>query len=266
MIAELSKLVNQIHNPILSESYVIQWGAPIPSFGDWTSAKIATVGINPSNREFVKGSGAELEGSERRFHTLKSLSLTDWSEASSTHLNSIVSTCKEYFKSNPYDSWFKKLDFLLSGTEYSYYFPSYLACHLDLVPYATSCKWGNLSIKEKTNLLSYTGDILGHIINESSILILVLNGKSVVDNFEKLADLKLDRQIISSWTLPRKTSTGVVGYGYQGHVKEIGGVRLNRSIPVIGYNHNIQSSFGVTNEVLIEIKKWIASKVDEIVR
>lgn len=264
MISELSELVKQIHNPILSQSHVIQWGAPIPSFGDWTSAKIATVGINPSNREFVKPNGIELEGSERRFHTLKSLSLTDWSEASSSHVDLVISTCKEYFKRNPYDGWFKKLDFLLSGTEYSYYFPSYSACHLDLVPYATSCKWGNLSLGEKTSLLIYTGDILGRLINESSILILLLNGKSVVDNFERMADMKLDKQIISSWTLPRKASPGVLGYGYQGHVNQIGRVKLNRSIPVIGYNHNIQSSFGVTNEVLFEIKKWVTNKVDEI--
>lgn len=263
MNSELFDLVKQIHNPTLVKSHVIQWGAPIPSFGDWTSAKVATVGINPSDREFVKANGSELAGSERRFHTLKSLAIPDWSHVTAAHVDLMIDTCKEYFKRNPYDNWFKKLDFLLSGTNYSYYFPSYSACHLDLVPYATSCKWGNLSLDERTNLLVHTGDILGHIVNESSIKILLLNGKSVVENFERLAGLRLDKQIVSTWTLPRREALGVSGYGYQGIADQIGRVQLNRSINIIGYNHNIQSSFGVTNEVLFEIKKWITNKINE---
>src|ERR1019366_5282464 len=45
---------------------VISWGCPVPFFGHLESAQLATVGINPSNREFVGTDGSELAGGDRR--------------------------------------------------------------------------------------------------------------------------------------------------------------------------------------------------------
>ena len=132
---------------------VIPWACPVPFFGDISRARIATVGINPSNLEFVDDQGQELQGILRRFHNLNSLNLKSWGEASEKQLISVANDCRNYFNHNPYDRWFKKLDYIISGTSYSYYFPSGEACHIDLVPFATKHKWSSLSSSEQNFLL-----------------------------------------------------------------------------------------------------------------
>jgi hypothetical protein len=240
-----------------SELSIMPWASPVLSFGDISRSKIATLGINPSNREFVNIENEELNGDNRRFHTLSSLALTKWSDISESQLQLIFDSYNEYFSRNPYDGWFKKLDYLMSGSSVSYYFPSFEACHLDLIPFATDEKWSNLTIQQQTTLLKIFGDILGAIINNSSIEILLLNGQTVVNNFEKISNIEFEKSLQKDWELPRRNVNGVAGYSYEGFVSSIGGVDLKRKIKVLGYNHNIQSSFGVSSEVLASIREWI---------
>ena len=257
MDSEIFDLLDRLESSQLSETSVISWGCPVPSFGDLSSSIIATLGLNPSNLEFVDQDGNELNGHERRFHTLNSLGISTWEEAKEKHVELIARFCKEYFFRNPYDRWFKRLDYIISGTSFSYYFPSGKACHLDLIPYATSTKWGELSSKQKSILLELTGDTLGHLLNSSSIEVLILNGKSVIDNFQSISNIEFIKCKMPSWTLPRKNGEGVSGVSYQGSVTHIGGVKLNRKVKILGYNHNIQSSFGVTKEVQTSIRNWV---------
>src|ERR1700722_6144743 len=81
---------------------VIGWGCPVPFFGHLESARLATVGINPSNREFVGPDGSELAGDDRRLPTLGSLGLSSWSQADFVSLRSILQGCRDYFERNPY--------------------------------------------------------------------------------------------------------------------------------------------------------------------
>lgn len=259
MVDEITELVDRLSDPKLLKLDVITWGAPVPTFGNLDGAKIATLGLNPSNKEFVDNGGNELMGNDRRFHTLNSLGLDAWEDAQPSHLNSIVELCNEYFSRNPYDGWFKRLDYLISGTSMSYYFPSSGACHLDLIPYATSTKWGELTNWQRNTLLEQYGDILGELLRKSSIKLLVLNGRSVLDNFNKISDVNYEVTLMDEWCLPRK-STGVLGFAYEGTCKIIGGVPLNQPLHILGFNHNIQSSYGITTGVQESIRKWIASK------
>ena len=41
---------------------------------------------------------------------------------------------------------------------------------------------------------------------------------------------------------------------------------MNRDILVLGYNHNIQSSFGVTNEAIRAIRDWVAERSGGVLR
>jgi hypothetical protein len=264
MNQELLSLVKRLSDPVCAESNVITWGSPVPSFGDLSFAKIATVGLNPSNREFVDGSGKELSGTNRRFHTLNSLGLRQWDDIKQSHLTTIAESCQEYFNRNPYDGWFKKLDNLISGTSMSYYFPSSQACHLDLIPYATSTKWTDLSSEQKNTLLKISRDSLARLLNNSSIRLLVLNGNSVVENFQKLSNLKFEKIHMPSWNLNRKATSGVEGYAYKGVIESLAGIKLKNKIYVLGYNHNIQSSFGVTLKVQFSIRNWISESAKEI--
>jgi len=254
-------MIDQLDHKALTKAGVIGWGAPVLSFGDLSLAQVATVGLNPSNREFMDEAGSELEGKHRRFHTLGSLGLDDWCEVDTRHLRLILDSYRRYFTCNPYENWFRRLDLILSATEFSFFSSTSVACHVDLIPYATARKWSELSIQQRASLLLVAGDMLALLIRKSPIRVLILNGRSVVENFEKLAARRLSSKIMSEWSLPRRDSAGVAGIAYKGMIDEISGVSLSRPVLVLGYNHNIQSSFGVTGEVIGGIRAWVAEEL-----
>lgn len=249
----------------LSETNIIPWSCPIPSFGDLSKSRIATLGLNPSNREFVDDLGNELDGPYRRFHTLKSLGLARWSEATTLHLQLITESCRAYFSRNPYDRWFNKLDHIISGTNASYYNGPVKACHLDLIPYATERKWTELTSFQRSSLLASVGDTLGLLLREAPVRLLILNGKTVVESLEKMAEVSFEKEAIPDWTLPRQSSGGVTGFAYRGAVRSLAGVKLRREVKVLGFNHNIQSSFGVTTQVTLAIRSWIARAAGAVI-
>lgn len=265
MYATLAMLIDQLAGSTLSGTEVIRWGAPVPAFGDPRCARVATLGLNPSNREFVDEQGRELDGIERRFHTLASLGLRSWDEADARHLELVVRSCSRYFDTNPYDRWFRRLNKLLTKTGTSYYGGESagekggLACHLDLIPYATRRKWMELTARQRSRLLASSGEALGILLRDASIRVLILNGQSVVDHFEALMDVKLDRAEQVKWSLPRQGGTGVRGVSYRGVVDSLGGAYLGRDILVLGYNHNIQSSFGVTSQAVSALAHWVGT-------
>jgi hypothetical protein len=158
---------------------------------------------------------------------------------------------------NPYDEWFKRLDKVIACTGMSFYDVLARACHLDLIPYATACKWTELKTRERSALLALVGDSLAVLIRDSPIRVLVLNGSSVIKYFQALAGIRLHQQPMSAWTLTRRGSPNVLGIAYLGTTRVLSGCPLNRELLVIGFNHNIQSSFGITTEVVRNIGTWI---------
>jgi hypothetical protein len=260
----LESLVERLDGPQLHELNVIPWAAPVISFGNLSHSRIATLGLNPSNREFVDNSGLELDGHERRFHTLRSLGIKRWSQINGDHLKLILDSCNNYFEGNPYDTWFQSLNKLLAGVNATYYGMFSDACHLDLVPYATACKWVELNTAQRVLLLQLAGDALGILLRDSVVDVLVLNGQSVIENFQIIGDTKFKKKAVAKWTLPRKDSRGVTGYAYTGTVSRVSGIDLGREVSILGYSHNIQSSFGVTTQVRDSIQKWIARNTNEV--
>ncbi len=266
MHSTLTTLIDRLDRRVLKGTSVLDWGCPVPSFGDLPNARVATLGLNPSSREFLDESGNELDGPSRRFHTLRSLNLESWSEADARHLRLILASCYDYFNRNPYDRWFKKLDEVVSGTSASYYCQAIKACHLDLIPFATEEKWMQLSPLQRSFLMSATSDTLALLLEDSSIQILILNGRSVVNKFEEIAGLRLRRRPMRSWSLPRRAGPGVTGVAFKGVVTEISGIDLGRELLVLGFNHNLQSSFGVTKDVILAIRRWIARASDGVLQ
>jgi len=254
-------LLAAIEEKNLHKNDVIAWAVPIVSFGKLLSSEVATLGLNPSNCEFMCAKDVELTGSSRRFPTLSYFGLKKWSKIDAKNLKTIVNSYDGYFESNPYDRWFKSLDYLISSTGHSYYSEKRSACHLDLVPFATQSKWGMLSKTEQDKLIEISSSFLGRIISESKVKVLILNGKSVVTGFEKISDIKFCQKEMRKWDLPRKSGNSIRGFGYEGFVSKVGGIDIKKSIRVIGFNHNIQSSFGVTTEVRDSIRDWIGKRV-----
>ena len=261
----LEKMISLISDQLLDKLDIINWAAPIPYFGDPCKATFATVGLNPSDREFVSSEGRELIEPERRFHTLASLGLASWNDLTTQQLDSIHTSCTEYFSRNPYDAWFKPLDLLLKGTNDSFYSPLFHACHLDLIPYATGIKWAFLKPWQRESLLTISASFLAQVLKYSPLKILVLNGKTVVENFERAADVSFRKEFMEMWCLPRKNGNHIKGFSYEGKISQMAGVDLERDIYILGYNHNIQSSYGVTTSVRTSIQEWISQKAKEIV-
>ena len=82
----------------------------------------------------------------------------------------------------------------------------------------------------------------------------------VVRTFERVMREPLEVTSMPAWTLRRDGPSPVQGFGYRGMVTELGGMDLGRELLVLGFNHNIQSSFGVTREAVTRISEWIAKQ------
>lgn len=264
MHSTLASLIDRLDSQAMAGTDVIRWGAPVPAFGDLSCAEVATVGLNPSNREFMDDNGGELCGPDRRFHTLGSLRLKSWSDVDAGDLRSIGNSCSSYFLGNPYDRWFRRLDQIIAGANASYYGGLVSACHLDLIPYATEQKWTDLTFRQRSLLLAVSADTLALLLRDSRVQLLILNGQSVVERFQEVMGVRLERHEMREWTLRRTNACDVLGLGYRGFVDSLCGITLSHRILVLGYNHNIQSSFGVTTQAVAAIRAWVAGAAAEM--
>ena len=239
-------------------STVLPWACPVPYFGAASEASVATVGINPSNLEFTDNRGRELEGQARRLPTLRSLGISSWADADSRHVEQLVAGCNRYFMIRPYNRWFGVLERVLSPIGYTYYGEEPSACHIDMVAFATRNKWSSLSSYDRGSLLEGTRYGFAELMAHTPTQLLVLNGRSVVRAFEASAGITLDATRVRSWDLRR--SNGITpGIAYAGSTDEFAGIPLGRTLTVVGFNHNLQSSFGVTSAVIEGVGMWLAS-------
>ena len=101
--------------------------------------------------------------------------------------------------------------------------------------------------------------MLGITLRDAPVSLLILNGMSVVNSFQMLCDVELNRDEKSEWSLFRKTGKNVKGYSFTGVVDRVADIELGGKVLVLGYNHNIQSSFGITKNVCQSIREWIGS-------
>jgi hypothetical protein len=260
MYSAMATLLDALDTQRLGHLDVIAWGCPVPFFGHLETARLATVGINPSNREFVGIDGNELVGDDRRLPTLGSLGLPAWSQADFFSLRDILAACQNYFECNPYDSWFRALQRIIEPTGHSYYSPRSDVCHLDVVPWATVGKWGTLAPVIRRQLVERAAAALAEMIASSPLAMLILNGQEVVRQFETLLGSRLDSRPMAAWNLPRRSGKAVPGLAYSGRVSSIADIPLDRELLVVGYNHNLQSSFGVTAAVRDGVSDWIMSQ------
>ncbi len=257
LLSEVDTLIDVLQKGAPVTLDAIPWASPIVSFGNPGASKFATLGLNPSNLEFVDNTGRQLLEPYNRFESLATLKAAHWGEVAKQGVLRVWQACENYFYRNPYDQWFKRLDKVLAGTGVSYYSRfGDSACHLDLVPFATAHKWSSLDIGTRTALVKIGVPSLVRTIKASNLRVLVLNGSGVVKEFNRLLGMRALEPInMPAWKLQRGR---VAGVAYVGRVSELNGISLDRELLVLGYNHNIQSSFGVTTEVVSRIATWVA--------
>lgn len=262
LLEEIGSLVEILRSGRLDEAGVIPWASPVISFGSPVNAKLATLGLNPSNLEFQGQGGLPLNPPRNRFETLYTLKAVNWDAVGDSEIDRICKACENYFERNPYGRWFNRLERLLVDTSVSYYSKlADSACHLDLSPFATERKWSALTSPQRAVLVSAGTPALIRTIRTSDIRVLVLNGSAVIREFNRLGTgSSISSTIIPEWSLQ---GGKVAGISYFGRLSELSGVKLDRELVVLGYNHNIQSTFGVTAKVTESIANWIAEMTAE---
>jgi len=225
---------------------VVSGSTPIVCFGDAENAEIATLSLNPSNKEFVDGNGDELSGEDRRLETLDSLGIDSLQRAPDEAVDAIYEGCIHYFDRNPYSSWFDQLEAVLNPVGASYYQGS--ATHLDFVQWATAEKWGDLPSKVKNSLLDEDIPFLQKQLHEGEYEFILLNGREVMNTFAGQFEVELsvkDRVERISNNHEVEICTGSLPMGSR----------------VIGWSTSLQSTFGLTNDV----KGQIAERVQDII-
>jgi hypothetical protein len=212
---------------------VLRGSTPVVAFGDLRKSEIATLGWNPSRAEFLDSRGNELVGDERRLETLTSIGETDLAGASADAVCRVFNACNNYFHRRPY-RWFNKLEKLPNQQGASYYDGS--ACHLDLVQWATDPVWGKLSRSDQTNLIEADIRFLRNQLSQEKIRLLLLNGSGIAVAYQKRLDGTLRESRFPGGTR-LKLFAGCDPCG----------------LKVVGWNINLQTSFGVSNDEIKEI-------------
>lgn len=143
------KAVDEVSNIVTNP------GVPILYFGDLeaylaSARRILTVGLNPSHEEFPSSEPF------RRFPLVAHL---ETNKLGSSDIGSYVCALNEYFRRNPYRSWFGTFEPLLQGVGASYYLGTgsrSVSLHTDLCsPVATDPTWRGLTPSQRGKLMAH---------------------------------------------------------------------------------------------------------------
>jgi len=223
------EILKRIRSNYPGKDLVVNQSTPVLSFGDFQKAEVFTLGINPSNLEFLDDNGDLLKNQLRRLQTLSSLKSSDCSSLSKDQSAKVFEGCIDYFNRRPYN-WFNKFGPILESIGYSFYSTPF-AAHVDLVQWATKKKWKKISKGEQKMLIQEGRSFLEYQLQSKNLKTILLNGRTVINAFHDWSDVKLK---YSSLNIP-KGGELVTGF-YDNRVR------------IIGWSVNIQSSWGVTSE------------------
>lgn len=238
-----SYVERRIRRPIPTDSCVVPGSTPVVSFGDASTATVATLGLNPSRVEFLDRNGHELMGPLRRLATNCSLGTTDLANVPLDVITRVLEDCNSYFQRNPYRQWFDQLELILNRCGASYYNRS--ACHLDLVQWATDPTWGKLeSVGLQKRLLADDAPFLIEQLRNENIRLLLVNGMSVLRQVRRI--IACDLEEVES----------IVGLAHRDTRLFLGTI-FNR-ICLVAWSTNLQSSFGVTTELRDKLAGQVA--------
>lgn len=234
-------LERRIRRRIPVDHQIVHGSTPVVAFGKFRTARVATLGLNPSRNEFLDGEDNQLTGANRRLATYTSLGTADLSDAPTSVIAQVLKDCESYFQVRPYRQWFNQLERILAQCNVSYYDGT--ACHLDLVQWATDPIWSGLSKETKLGLLKSDVPFLLEQLAKENVQLLLLNGSGVIGEFQAHTHANLS-EVNSIVGLGRYKTRLFVGSIFE-------------CIKVIGWSTNIQSSRGVRRELRTEIARRV---------
>lgn len=166
--------IKRIQRPHPANGAVLPDTTAVISFGNPNTARIATLGINPSHTEFNNSNLARLSG----------LDVNGPQELSEEQAKQVALACYGYFSNSSTHTWFKDMqDYVVKPCGASYFDST--ACHLDLTPWATKPVWSGLTAEVRAELLEADADFLSEQLREHSFRALLVNGRQALDVFQE---------------------------------------------------------------------------------
>jgi hypothetical protein len=184
-----SEIRNRIATSAPQGLSIVEHSLPIVSFGDAFTAKVATISLNPSWKEFRSDKQEWLEGSARRVHSLHSLGVQTADQLTDELIEKAYDSNAHYFDktrgANPYMTWFSQLNAVLKpclGADYT----NGTACHLDLVQWATYPAQGQLPRATWDALVAADSEFLRWQMKSTSANVFVMNGAGAINELQRV--------------------------------------------------------------------------------
>ena len=166
-------------------SEIVPGTTPVISFGDFTKAQVATIGINPSTKEFLRGGKNPklISAAGKRLEDFESLSIRNHLEITEDKAAAVWRGCQDYFQKNPYH-WFNHFAPVLKAVGAS--FEAGSATHLDLTQWATKPVWRSLDSRVRDRLLGEDLEFFIWQNSQPNIKIRFINGRTVLNQVNEL--------------------------------------------------------------------------------
>ena len=219
---------------------------PVLFFGDIDSAKVATVGLNPSDREYTDEWGELLAGADQRFATLPSLHAASRMALTDEQCDVAVEWMRRYFETGRpvYGHYFRTLMNFLAG--WGVDFGPGGAVHLDLVQEVTDPRWSELGRTARASLLKTDLPFLRAQIEASAFDAVICTGQTVSAEVREL----LDVQVIATGELAMEvwwTGSAVVG---------------GRRVRVAGWNRPLHQPTGLGTAGELKLGQLLRAKLE----
>jgi hypothetical protein len=174
-----------------ASTHSVRSSLPVLFFGDLFGAEVVTVGLNPSQHEYLTPRGELLAGGAQRFATLESLEASRRESLTEEQCSEAVRRMREYYApGRPVYRWFIGLERVLGGFGVS--LAGRTAAHLDLVQESTAPVWSGLSVGAREELLRSDLPFLHWEIESFPLRTVVCTSKTVSDQVRHLLEVDIE--------------------------------------------------------------------------
>ena len=247
MVAEFKrKILELIMMPIDTTLQITKGTTPIPFFGNLEQATACTISLNPSDREFYDAKNNLLENDRSRLCYRKKLGKKDEDKLSEDDAEKVLKECEGYFDKKPYKLWFDKMETFLRAFDanLSYYEGSVVA--LDLVQWATTPKWADLTDHSMSLLLQTGLPFLKELLSYKKFKFIFLNGETAFSKIQEQLKFQYIEQPVNDG---KKNFSAYFG-------------EYNQSI-VVGWSIYLQSAQGGSYDNIRKIAGYILNKYSQ---
>jgi hypothetical protein len=230
------------------KEYITPGSTPVVAFGNPMTATVATIGINPSSREFLDAKGQLLSEENRRLADFQSLGIKSHKDINESVAKRVLEESNSYFRRHEsVYKWFEPLQtYVLDPAKAS--FRESTAAHLDLVQWSTAPVWGAIKDAKARDLL-IQDDIrfLGEMLKAASYKVVFMNGSTVVKTLEKFGLVEIEQD---GWTpLGKGTKKSAL---WKGRV-------IGSDAVCLGWSLNLQH-YQTTSDNKQRLSNWIAQE------